>query len=560
MPKRYSVTQESIRTYVDDAKERIGYSSEEAKAFEYIASQTVLGEYGIDDDETMRGLFGGGNDGGYDGAYLFVNQCLINGEDTRQLSLDSGSRVDIHLIQAKYQTSLSEVVLQNWKDSFSNLISSDEPDRQRYSNDVIEFFDLLKFVLSNALTKKLVVTITFWAVSLVENIHPNLEKQANELELLVRHKVPDRVSVSVKLLSASDLYSLLWKDPDETMKLKAAKEPLCPDEHSAILTVSLDDYYDFIIDANGELKKQLFEANIRDYQGKIEVNRAIYKTLENSGEVDFWWLNNGITILADSVSRDMGNAISMDNPRIVNGLQTSNEIWRYCSSPNHDCGSRKILVKCIASDNQETRSLIIQATNNQSRIPSAYLRSLEPIHLHIERYFKRNGLHYDRRKSSCKNAGIPSKDIISVPFFGQCLISTLLQQPDYARARPSQILSDDDKYKKIFDESISLDSYLALGKIAVYLRQRIKASGLLNSGAQNDLYFYVLMGFCIRQIGKVDIRPDDLKDLKAPDDSLVDDVLRKIKNEYELAGSSSTVVKNSAFVERVKGCLGFSGA
>ena len=52
-------------------------------------------------------------------------------------------------------------------------------------------------------------------------------------------------------------------------------------------------------DQKGELRRQIFEANVRDYQGAVEVNKAIMESLhENDSKDEFWWLNNGITIVA----------------------------------------------------------------------------------------------------------------------------------------------------------------------------------------------------------------------------------------------------------------------
>nr|WP_236759054.1 AIPR family protein [Adlercreutzia mucosicola] len=328
--------------------------------------------------------------------------------------------------------------------------------------------------------------------------------------------------------------------------MKSSKEPLCPDSHSAIITVRLRDFNRFATNDEGTLEKSLFEANIRDYQGSNAVNKAIRGTLQSDSEVDFWWLNNGITILADDVSRDMDNSITLTNPRIVNGLQTSNEIWNYCQNSVSEKDERRVLVKCIATGDQGVRAKIIQATNNQSTIPPAYLRSLETIHLQIEQYFKRHGLHYDRRKSTCRNEGIPAREIISVPFLGQCLIATLLQQPDYARARPAQILSDDTKYGKIFNQSISLDSYCALGRFCIHIRQFLKGTGI-GRGAQNDLIFYVILVACAMQVGSFEIHPDDLKELKVCEDAQLQAVITQVNELYVAAGGDSKVAKSSDF-------------
>lgn len=111
--KKYSITQASIRDFVSSESKRIEGVGDESKVFEYVAAQQVLTQYNIDDDETSRGIVGGANDGGYDGAFLFINETLVNGEDPEMLDVPKKANVELHLIQAKFRTSLSEVVIQN---------------------------------------------------------------------------------------------------------------------------------------------------------------------------------------------------------------------------------------------------------------------------------------------------------------------------------------------------------------------------------------------------------------------------------------------------------------
>ena len=43
---------------------------------------------------------------------------------------------------------------------------------------------------------------------------------------------------------------------------------------------------------------------VRDYQGHNSVNKEIGNTLVSSTPEDFWWLNNGVTIVAEDVSQE----------------------------------------------------------------------------------------------------------------------------------------------------------------------------------------------------------------------------------------------------------------
>ncbi len=52
---------------------------------------------------------------------------------------------------------------------------------------------------------------------------------------------------------------------------------------------------------------------MREYEGAIEVNRAIRDTLESQKrDINFWWLNNGITIVATKESMIIGDLVLED--------------------------------------------------------------------------------------------------------------------------------------------------------------------------------------------------------------------------------------------------------
>lgn len=74
-------------------------------------------------------------------------------------------------------------------------------------------------------------------------------------------------------------------------------------------------------------------------------------------------------------------------------------------------------------------------------------------------YFKNRGLYYDRRKNYYKNQKKKSIDIISVSFLAQCLISLILRKPDFARARPSTLLTDEETYKFLYEDNQDLEAY-----------------------------------------------------------------------------------------------------
>jgi len=88
-----------------------------------------------------------------------------------------------------------------------------------------------------------------------------------------------------------------------------------------VALVKLSDFFAFMTTDEGVLIDHLFESNVRDYQRDVEVNRAIRDSLKQAdGKEDFWWLNNGITIVATQAGGARKDLV-MHNPQVVNGLQ-----------------------------------------------------------------------------------------------------------------------------------------------------------------------------------------------------------------------------------------------
>lgn len=81
----------------------------------------------------------------------------------------------------------------------------------------------------------------------------------------------------------------------------------------------------------------IFDENIREYLGNKGVNKGIYTTLLDEDErKNFFYYNNGITIICDSmekietgvISPTMKASFKIKNPQIVNGCQTVNSIYQ----------------------------------------------------------------------------------------------------------------------------------------------------------------------------------------------------------------------------------------
>src|SRR3546814_5810055 len=98
-------------------------------------------------------------------------------------------------------------------------------------------------------------------------------------------------------------------------------------------------------------------------------------TLENPGAEDFWWLNNGVTILAQEASQ-VGKTIKITDPQIINGLQTPTETLTFFGTLDSN-DTRQVLINIVQSTSSETRDKVINETNTQTGHQPPSLRATD---------------------------------------------------------------------------------------------------------------------------------------------------------------------------------------
>lgn len=531
---------------------------DEASFFEYFSSSQILKDYDLSDDEIENGIVGSSGDGGCDSIYIFLNKNLVLPDQIDSIIPSKESKVEMVIIQSKRETSFKESAIQKWKDVSNNLLSlsnSLSDFTTRYNDDVRESFGFFRDLYTKLLRSRVKLEFKYIYVSYAEELHPNVKQQAEELKGLVCKLFPN-AKVNIEFVGAAELYDK-YNTPAETIvNLPLAEVPIALGKNKNYVgLVSLKDYYRFIVSEDNILRRKFFEANVRDYQGRNNVNSSIRETLETGQSEDFWWLNNGITILTSEAMLVNNRELQLTNPEIVNGLQTSNEIYLYFKNNLNllDSETRNVLVRIIVPDSEESRDNIIFATNNQTNIPKASLRVTDPIHLQIELYLKGRGLFYDRRKNYYKNQGKKPSEIIGVSFLGQCLIALFLKKPDYARARPSTILTDDDSYNKLYIENQDLDVFYRCAVLGKKVQKNLKRTIQYTSAEKSDILFYLLYGVVANSIKKNNITIADIKHLDI--DSITDDVISEVKdkiyNIYKENGGNGRVAKSSEFVNKV---------
>lgn len=534
---------------------------DEARYFELFASSQVLKNNDLSDEEIESGVLGNGNDGGCDAIYTLFNDSLMTEDLVNSISSGKDATIDFIIIQAKRENSFNEDAVMKWKTTAQNLLEIGTDDSayvSRYNEDVLSAFALFRELYVKLLRNTPRLNIHFYYATFSAEIHPNVKAQADELEVIVHTLFPSpKTSVSVNFWGADELLVAAQTQPERKLNLPVAETPInIGTHHDYVALVNLGKYYKFITDEHGQLRKYIFEANVRDYQGHNAVNQDIQSTLDAPPIEDFWWLNNGITIITEEATLATSKELILTDPAVVNGLQTSNEIFHHFQARPDKVAteSRNVLVRIIVPESEESRDRIILATNNQTNIPKSSLRANDPIHWQIELFFRGRGLYYDRRKNYYKNQGKKSSEIISVSFLAQCMISLLLQKPNYARARPSTLLTKDETYEELYVKNQDLDVFYNAAMLGKKIEHCLKGSNEYSQAQKNDILFYVLYFSVANQLNKPVISAKNIKDINLDSyhDEYILNIAEQVFSEYDSFGGDGKVAKGPNLIEKLQ--------
>lgn len=495
----------------------IAPSMKEDDYFEILTAEQTAKDYDLSYEELIDGNVGsGGRDGGVDGIYIFINGEYL--QEDSDFSWFPKTNLEIHLIvlQAKNKAGFEEVVI----DKLST-ITDEILDLSRDVDELHKFYNS-KLVESVAKFHKAIeqlaqyfprISISYIYACKGGAPTENMLRKAQNLKQRVLEYFRD-AEFNFEFYGASELLDQIRRQPKRTFELKLAENAIATEgELGFISLVRLPDYFDFITE-NGNLLVQLFEANVRDFQGRNSVNRQIENTLSENHDDDFWWLNNGITILAtQAIIR--GKAMQIENPEIVNGLQTSYSIYQYFRpiQINKANDNRSLLVRVVVPTKVYSRERIIKATNSQTKIPDGALRGLDKIHRDIEDFLLNFQIYYDRRKNYYKNQRKQVSRIISIKQMAQSVMSIVLQKPDDARGRPNDLLQNDDIYIQVFDTNYDLKVYLFCISLYFKVEDLLKSNYVdqeLDYRGRSEIKYHAMMYIVLAYMGKYKPTANDI--------------------------------------------------
>jgi len=320
------------------------------------------------DEEAASDIITEGNDKGID--------CFVHFEDSKEL----------FLIQNKFYEDNSVLTRAEISDSLKSSLSILGENKYKRSKDLQDIYNKAKadheykiyfhfFVTNDKKIEDAKTVIQHTNNNKPNDINGFFEAKINYLNDIstLYYGESFKENISFK-------YQFKVKVASQILRIKPnAKEYEMPSLNEAYyITTPLVQIFSMYEDAK---KKQyaLFEENIREYLGnKSPINTAIIETLKSASDRnDFFYYNNGITIVCDNV-KDESNKLEITNPQIVNGCQTVNSIYdvfvNYSDEERKDFDQVFVMTKILVKDKNTEKEKpefyknIVKYTNKQNSI------------------------------------------------------------------------------------------------------------------------------------------------------------------------------------------------
>jgi hypothetical protein len=530
---------------IDDRIEINLPSNRRDEAFEYLSFEQILKEYDLSSEEILHGMVDGRNDGGIDGFFILVNgHPLIDPESFSWPR--AGSQLEVWVITCKHHDTFRQAPLDSLVASLTELFDlglENKDLKGDYSELVLNSRENLKLAYRKLSPRLSSFSLHFSYASRgdASEVGGSIISRGDQIVAIAQDSFGP-CQADFTFFGSSEIVELHRKTPNYSLELPFY-EVLSRGE-KYVLLANLTDYYNFISD-DGKLRRYLFDSNVRDFMGLNRVNEDIKLTLENDDTPDFWSMNNGVTILTTSASV-IGKSIQLQDIQIVNGLQTTESIFRYFEAGGKDISDRSILVKIIVSSEDAVRDSIIRATNNQTDVETASLHATDKIQRDIEDVLERSGFYYERRKNHYLNMGHSQSQIINPLYLAAGYVCLILKTPHKASSLKQKFMRSDEAYNMVFSEKTTIEVWpkiTAIFKIVDESLDKLRPTGS-NVNERFLKKWRQITGLIVTSkiLGKFDFSAVELAnlDLELVDYALVEEVWSFIlsKNTNALLGNS----------------------
>ena len=210
------------------------------------------------------------------------------------------------------------------------------------------------------------------------------------------------------------------------------------------------------------INEHVFNENVRvDLGLRNPINRGIYDSALSNQNYEFWYLNNGITMVCEKceyVPNSVSPIANLTNVQIVNGGQTARTLFHAYSVSSEKVRSIDLLVRIIETQDRSISERISETANRQTPVRTRDLHANDWIQRKLEEEFLTCGYYYERKKNQFADKPVAQR--LDSEVLGQVALAYYLDMPSEAQNSKSMVF--DEKYKDIFNEDSVTASKLLL--------------------------------------------------------------------------------------------------
>ena len=503
---------------------------DESKKYEYLVNKLVVSKYAPDsfaDYGDMENIdVDAGDLFGLDSIAFIVNGNLVfSKEDIEKYAVSRRLDVEILFLQAKTEAGIdSGAFLRFTKavkifcNEFDQLKGTKNKALLNAKDIYNSIFSYDNYKLCTSKSPRIILYFIYAGTQLDADFINNLCQSEGKS---IKAEIQDLKEVSIHVLGRNEIISEYEEFCNRVKAQIYLKDCVSLDRINGVKSayigcLSGKEYLNLITDPNGLLRRRIFFENVRDYQGyDNSVNTEIRETIRDSKNDQFVLLNNGVTIISKDIISLGSNQYEINNFQIVNGCQTSNEIY------NERDKAQSILVpiKLIATEDPDFISKVIRSTNRQSPVPDEAFITLENYHKQLQILFEQYSnemplkIFYERRmhEGDDISAKDSSYNIVKLHGIIRTVTSVYFKEAYVVHNNnPANILRN--RRNKLFSENHPYDIYY----IASYLFeefQNLQKKGIFSS---KDYIFrnYIIMVTRMLMVKSTAVPPFDSKQMK----------------------------------------------
>ena len=446
---------------------------------------------------------GGQNDMGIDGLAIKVNGILVTScKEIRDIT-DTSKQISVEFIfiQSKFKDKIDSGEYSKFADGIYDFLNAKH--YEPHNDKIDEWLTLKDFIFSEEIMlfwKDAPVVNAYYVIfgEWREDVHINGKYDALKEKI---DALNDYSDFSCRFLGSSNI-AKISDENDNSFKIvlnvlgSLEFEEVENVSNSQAILCKATDFVKLLHTDEGNIRRALFSDNVRDYQGNTNINEGMLDTIKNAPS-SFLLLNNGITIVCSSLVS--GNRkVTITNPQIVNGCQTSSVIYHaYSTGINLD--DVLILVKIIATDETKITNSIVRGTNSQNPVFSESFEITRDFHKNLEDFLiavqnetpNDEKIYYERRSKQYSSDPLVKKNrVVSLDMLAHSVISVFLHSPHDGVSHIVNLL---EKYRNtIFVDSQSLYPYYCSALLCLNF-ERLLREEIIERKYDTYKYFLIMM-------------------------------------------------------------------